>query len=114
MVKTRKVIFWGREDLLGRSVEIFLSARDEWKMVRLYSGQNDEELMDVIDMEKPDVVLLYLDNAEDKRTLPMQLFQCFPGLKVIALDLESNEIEIYGKQKFCVSTISDLLFAMER
>lgn len=113
MVKGRKVIFWGREDLLGCSVEMFLSARKEWEVIRLCSGQNDEALMDVIALEKPDVALLYLDKDEGFGTLPMQLIQCYPGLKVIALNLDSNEIEIYNRKKLCIGTISDLLSAVE-
>ncbi len=77
------------------------------------SGLNNERLLDVVEIEQPDAVLLYLPNHDDKRILPMQLIQHYPGIKVVALDLESNEIEIYHRQKRCIHTIADLLSALD-
>lgn len=111
MAKTKKVVFWGREDLLGHSVEIFLSAREEWEVIRISSGPKGEGLFDVIEKENPDVVLLYLE--DDDRTLPTRLIQCYPGMKVIALNLDSNEIETYNRQILCITEIEDLLSAVE-
>lgn len=112
-MNTRKVILWGREDLLGRSMEIFLSTRDEWEVIRLNSEQNDDYLLAAIEQEKPDVVLLYLNCNDVSGALPLQLIQCYPGLKVISLNLGSNEIEVYHKQTHCINAISDLLGVVE-
>ncbi len=111
MAKTRKIILWGREDVLGCSVEIFLSTLKEWEVVRRFSEQSDEGLKDVIEREKPDVVLLNLDSSN--QTLPVRLIQFYPGVKVITVDLNNNTIEIYNKQELCISAVSDFLYAVE-
>jgi hypothetical protein len=113
VVKTRKVILWGREDLLGSSVEILLSGCTGWEVIRLFSGQNENRLYQAIEQEKPDVVLLYPESCQDNDVLPMRVIQCYPGIKVININLNSEEVDIYSKQKVSVHTLSDLLGAFE-
>jgi hypothetical protein len=113
MVKTRKVILWGREDLLGRSVELFLSEHQEWEVLRLPNRQVDEGLLEITLREKPDVAILYLGNCSDNQSLPMRLIQQCPGLKVITVSLENNTMAVYCKQEVMVENVSDLLSVIE-
>ena len=112
-MNTKKVILWGRKDLLGRSMEIFLSNCEAWEVIRLNSEQKGNDLLEAIEQEKPDVVLLYQNCNDNNGTLPLQLIQCYPGLKVISLHLESNMIEVYNKQTHWINAISDLLGVVE-
>lgn len=82
-------------------------------MIRLNSEQNGNDLLAAVEQEKPDVVLLYQNCNDDNGALPLQLIQCYPGLKVISLHLDSNEIEVYNRQKHWINAISDLLGIVE-
>lgn len=113
MANTRKVVFWGGEDVLGCSVEKFLSAREAWEVIRILNRLGEETLAAVVAREKPDVAVLYLGHGDDKPRLPLRLIQECPGLKVITVGLGSNTIEVYSRQEVKVGNLADFLTLVE-
>ncbi len=109
MNKTKTVILWGREDLLGRGVEFFLSTRSEWEVIRVSDKQGVDFLTQEVERVKPDVVILYQGNCAEDMPVPMRLLQACPGLKVITVSLENNSVEVYSKQKVWLKEVADLL-----
>ncbi len=113
MNKTKTVILWGREDLLGRGVEFFLNTRSEWEVIRVSDKQGVDFLTQEVERVKPDVVIIYQGNCAGDVPVPMQLLQARPGLKVITVSLENNSVEVYSKQKVWLKEVSDLLTVVE-
>ena len=114
VMKTSKtVILWGREDMLGRGVELFLNARKEWEVIRISDKNNIDLLFRTIEQKKPDVVIIYEGDYSGDIHLPMQLMQARPELMVLTVSLESNSMEVYNKKKVWVKEVSDLLSVVE-
>ncbi len=113
MNKTKTVILWGREDLLGRGVEFFLNTRSEWEVIRVSDKQGVDFLTQEVERVKPDVVILYQGNCAGDVPVPMQLLQARPDLKVITVSLENNSVEVYNKQKVWLKEVADLLSVVE-
>ncbi len=113
MNKSKTVILWGREDLLGRGVEVFLNTRSEWEVIRISDKQGVDFLTQEVERVKPDVVIIYQGNCAEDVPVPMRLLQARPGLKVITVSLENNSVEVYNKQKVWLKEVSDLLSVIE-
>ncbi len=113
MNKTKTVILWGREDLLGRGVEFFLNSRSEWEVIRISDKQGADFLTQEVERLKPDVVIIYQGNCNGDMPVPMHLLEGRPQLKVITVSLENNSVEIYNKQKVWLKEVGDLLSVVE-
>jgi DNA-binding NarL/FixJ family response regulator len=113
VTKSMKVILWGREDVLGSAVELFLNTCKEWEVIRISETQNSEDLIQQVEKVAPHVVILYQGDCASQTDLPMLLIQDHPGLKVIMVSLENNSMEMYHKQKIYVKEVSDLLTFVE-
>lgn len=113
MMKPKKVILWGREDLLGRAVEFFLTIREKCEVIRVPDQQGLEALTQQLEAANPEVVILYQGDCASGSDLPLQLMQSRSELKVITFSLENNSLEIYNKQKVWVRNVADLLSIVE-
>ncbi len=113
MNRTNTVILWGREDLLGRGVEFFLSTRSEWEVIRISDKRGIDFLTEEVERAKPDVVIIYQGNCIGDMPVPMQLLQGRPQLRVITVSLENNSVEVYSKHKVWLKEVSDLLSVVE-
>lgn len=113
MVKAQKVFLWGREDILGCSFEMVLSAHKEWEVIQLLNLEDEEALVELIACEKPDVVILSLSTYKDTQSLPVRLIEKFIGLKVITVNLGNNTVEVFCRQEVKVDTMEDLLAVVE-
>lgn len=110
---SRTVILWGREDVLGKSVEFFLNKCQGWEVIRVTDQQSIEDLYQEVIKTSPEAIILNQGDSACDTRLPLRLMQSFPGLKVITVSLEDNLMEIYSKQKVCVKNVSDLLSVVE-
>lgn len=109
----RKVILWGREDLLSRAVRLFLETRMDWMVVRVSNDGNVEDLFHILLRERPDVVILCQDRFDGDAELPLRLINAQLCLKVVTLNLENNLMQVYSKQNVMIQGITDLLSVIE-
>ena len=114
MKKAKKVIIRGREDVLGRAFETFLENREEWNVIRIADDEPEEALVKFVEKENPDVVILYGGNYKCITSLPFQLMQNRPHLRVITASLQDNNLEVYDKRKICITNVADLFSAMDK
>ncbi len=105
----KKIILWGREDVLGQAVEIFLSSRKGWEVTRISDTQNIDMLFQAVRKIHPDVVILHEGDCFSRVNIPVQLTQENPGIKVIAVSLENNAMEIYDSRKLHLEEINSVL-----
>lgn len=113
MKTSRTVILWGREDMLGRGVELFLNTRKEWEVIRISDKHDARFLVREVERVQPDVVIIYQGDCASETNLPAQIITNQPNLKVILVSLENNSIEVYNKQKILVTELSDLFSIVE-
>jgi hypothetical protein len=113
MTKSRTIVLWGREDLLGSSVELFLTSQKEWHVVSISDEETLEALNLAVEKVRPDVVFIHQGDQSGDSQLPVRLLQDHPGLKVITFNLQNNLMEVYGKQNIMVKSASDLIAVVE-
>ena len=113
MTKSKKAILWGQDDLLAHAIEIFLTTAETWEVIRIPIGQDGDDLLDQAKAIRPDVIILYEGNCASAMSLPMQLIQAQPELKVVTVSLEDNRMQVFSKHSLTVRKVSDLLAVIE-
>jgi hypothetical protein len=108
MSKAKKVILWGRDDLLTKAVEIFLTAGIR-EVIRIPMEHGADYLVECAKKIKPDVVIVYVDDVN----LPLRLIQDQPNFKVVIVSLQDNQMQVYSKHSILVREVSDLLSVIE-
>jgi len=106
---TRKVVLWGRDDVLTQAVHSFLEAGANWEVARVSSSDDVENLFQRVIEEKPDVVVLCQDKAFEDSVIQLSLINKQLCRKVVTVSLESNQVQVYSKQDILLQGGSDLL-----
>jgi hypothetical protein len=124
MLKRKKVILWGENDLLTKAMEMFLTAGEagKWEVLRLPANQSISALVEKVQMVKPDLIILYQASSGDGSDPLLRLLQEQPELKVLAdqpesrvitVSLENNVMQVYSKRSITVRQASDLLSVID-
>lgn len=113
MGKHKTAILWGRDDVLSRAIELFLSSNKYWEVITIRDTQPLELLQKTVEDVDPSVIIIHQGDskasAEDEKGLPLHLIQKHPGIKVITMSLENNTAEVFNKQQVLIKEICDLL-----
>jgi len=102
-------VLWGVEGLFLDSVELFLKAGAAWDVVKVPDECGVDFLLQRVKTVKPTVVVLCQERDASDVALLMQLAQIQSCLKVVAISMESNLMQIYSKQRVIMHNVSDLL-----
>ncbi len=113
IIRSRKAILWGQVDVLAQAVSQFLTASVNWDVIRVPIEAGIEGLLMEMKREHPDVVILCQERTEDDASLPIRLIQEQHCPRVVTVELESNQIQVYSKQNIIVQGASDLLSIIE-
>ena len=113
MMKSRKVIVWGQDDLLSWAVNFFLAARKDWEVLSFSSDMGIDFLIRQVEDLSPDVVLVYQTKCVNSARMLMQLFYTRPELTMITVDPQENTMEVYNKKQILVERVSDLISVVE-
>lgn len=109
----RKVILWGQDDLFVQAIGSFLEARKTLNVIRIFSDQGADQLVEQVNALHPAVVILYLGNCSLDKQLPLHLLQNQPDLKVVMVSGEDNQVQVFQKQNLILREASDLLSILE-
>ena len=109
----RKAMIWGPDDVLTQAMEFFLKAEETWQVIRLSPDQSIDDLSQQIKRIQPDVIILHTGNCASNTSLPIQLIQEYPNVRVITASLENNQMQVYSKQSIRLRKASDLLSIIE-
>ena len=113
MMKSRKVIVWGQDDLLSWAVNFFLTARKDWEVLSFSSDLGIDFLIRQVEDLNPDVVVVYQTKCVNSARMLMQLFYTRPELTMITVDPQENTMEVYNKKQILVERVSDLISVVE-
>lgn len=79
------IVVWGREDLLSSSIEHFLAAKEDWKVVSISNKEDLDALILAVETTQPDIVIIHQGCHNDPTNLPLQFLQDHPAIKVITI-----------------------------
>ena len=113
MAKSKIIVVWGNDDLLGSSIEYFLSGKEGWKVYCVSKEEELDALIQAAGNEPIDLLILHHGDKKDIADSPFRLLQDYPSMRVISISLENNVMEVYSKQKILVQQASDLIMAIE-
>lgn len=112
-MKSKTIILWGNEDVLERAVELFLSSRQDWEVIQIPGDVCDDDLIAEVTKANPDVAILCFNNGDRETAIHTRLMEGCPGVKIITISLETNQVDVYQKVKVRVDEVSDLISAVE-
>ena len=95
------------------SVEFFLNTRTAWKVVKLSSKNGVDNFLQQVKTLEPTVVILCQERDVSDIALLMQLAQIQSCLKVVAVSMESNLMQVYSRQHFIMHDVADLLSVVD-
>ena len=113
IMETKVIVLWGDDNLLLGAVELFLNARETWKVVRFSNECDDGTLIQEMAGVHPDDFILDEGTFFKKLHLLTKFMQDFPKLKVITLNPNNNCVEVYSKQNILIQSASDLISVVE-
>ncbi len=112
-VKAKKVIVWGRPDVLSWAVKFFLSAHQDWQVTSLSNKSGTDGLICEVENMHPDAVIIYQRISARSAHLPAQLLSNYPNLSVITVNPDDNSMEVYNKKQIYIQEVSDLISVVE-
>lgn len=112
-MRIKKVVLWGREDLLSSSVELFLAAQKGWKVINVFDEDNPETLIKTVDSIHPDIVIMQKGDLAIHSNLPTILLHDHPKLKVVTINQNNNMMEVFSKQNILITSASDLISVVD-
>lgn len=107
--KSRSVILWGHNDLLGMAVESLLNAAHGWQVIKILGNPDLRVLAREVEKVHPKIVFITRSDGMDATPVPLDLVQDFPGLKIVVVNPENNRVEVYNRREFWIKETSDLL-----
>ncbi len=110
---SQKIVLWGNEDVLEKAIEIFLSGQKDWEVIRIPGDVCDDDLIAKVLQANPNVAILCLNSSDREAAIHTRLMEQCPGVKVITISLENNQMDVYQKVKVRVDEVSDLISAVE-
>lgn len=113
MTKSKLIVIWDGEDILSSYIKSFLATQEGWQVVSIANKEGLEALKLAVKTAQPDIVIIHQGYQNSSANLPMQLLQDYPAVKVIAISLENNLMEIFSKQEIWVKQVSDLIGVIE-
>jgi len=111
--KSKKIVFWGRADLLDSSVESILASLAGWEVVCVSNKAGIKALNMAVKKANPDIIIIRFEKNHTIPFLPMQIINDHPGIKVITLGFDNNSMEVYSKQTILIKQVSDLISVFE-
>ncbi len=113
MKEQKTFILWGCEDLIQEAVANLLSANQDWTIVRVANKDDYENLSQEVEQRKPSAVIITQIEPDEDSVLPLKLVQDHPGVKVLTICLENNQLEVYNRQHVRVKAVEDLISVID-
>ena len=113
MAKSKLIVVWGCENILGSSIKFFLETRSDWTVVNISSLKALKALILAEGTTSQDIVIILQGNQHAPVNLPLAFLKDHSAIKVITLGLEDNDMEVYSKQKITLEEASDLVKVIE-
>ena len=109
--QAKAIILWGQDDLLSWAVNLLLLRHRGLTVIRVSNEDGQEALIEAIEKVHPEVVIVY---ESDAMACPVtRLLEDFPRLRLITINSNNNDTEVYNKQTIRIKEGSDLVSIIE-
>lgn len=109
MLQKKKVVLYG-SSLFITGLEASLKVVPDLEIQRVEVKQQDS--LDRLRAQAPDVIIIELGIATGDKTI--NLLKSFPGVALIGLDPESNQLMVLSLQQESVLTTADLVQVIQK
>jgi len=110
---SKVIVLWGDDSLLLKAVESLLDTEDGFRVIRLSERLNNDLLIHRVKEACPDIFIIHEELIVEKMHLVTKFLQDLPKMKIITINFENNQVEVYNKQTICIKKSSDLLSIIE-
>jgi hypothetical protein len=107
--QVQKAVLWGPESVLMDSVELFLKTGTTWDVVKISNECGVDYLIQRAKIIEPVVIVLCQEKDVNDVALLMQLAQIQSCMKVVAVSMESNLMQVYSRSHVILHNVTDLL-----
>ena len=112
-IKKVNIVVLYSQSLFAAGIEARLMGANQFQITRV--DTSDKKAIDYLGELRPDVIIVDLNDAEAMQdNVITQFLKGNNVSKIIGLDLNSNEISIWRKEKKLVFTGVDLISAIEK
>jgi len=110
-VEKHRVLIVEEDSLFTNAVKLLLLLQENLEIVGTVSP--DIPIITAeIEQTEPDVIIISDDIATANTPRILSLLKTYPSLRIITLNLDGNQIKVYGSREVTVTTTEDLVGAI--
>lgn len=109
MQKNETVLLWGNDDILITSIKNILGTAKNLEVVVMPENIEIDNLHQAIRRHKAESVIIHQDDPHLMSMISIRLLRDNPGLKLVTVNLDNNEVEIFSKVEIIIKAASDLI-----
>jgi len=106
-METKRILICSNEFILGASLINLLAGEDDLEVVGL-AGLGQEALLKAIHKYRPFAVVISDIYLVSDKTFLTHIIHHYPGLKIISVNTDNNQINAYRNKEYTLSQASDL------
>ena len=110
----RKIILWGRDDLMMTAVRSLLEAKTGWEVNDMPDTWDDDAVIREVKRVSPHILIMSQTTFSTRTSLLAVLAQAYSKIKLITISPQENRLEIYDKQTVRINKASDLVSVIEQ
>lgn len=110
---SKTIIVLGREDVFSGALLLFLAQKETWKIVHFIQPHSLNQIISGVDTTQSDIVVIQQKSYAND-CLALEILQHFSQLKIVVVNLENNQVEVYSKQRVVAKKVSDLFALIEK
>ncbi len=105
----KTIVLWGQDDLLTQVVEALLGSQAGWEVIRISDQYDEAALASKLKIMEPHVLVVHQDVFSRSLRQLFEFVQKYSVLRIITINLDNNEMEIFNKQTVCLKEVSEFM-----
>lgn len=108
-VAPRTAIFWGRDDLLGKAIEMTLTTASDWRLIRISNETDAQTLAREVERLHPEIIFMSLEHFDQELPASICATEENSQLRIVIINPCNNRIEVFSRKVIWIQEMSDLL-----
>lgn len=105
----RTAIFWGRDDLLGKAIEMTLTTASDWRLIKISDDSDIQTLTREVERLHPEIIFMSLEHFDQELSASICATEENTQLRIVIINPCNNRIEVFSRKVIWIQEISDLL-----
>lgn len=106
---SRIAIFWGREDLVGKAIEMTLTTASNWRLIKISDNTDVRTLAREVERLHPEIVFMSLEHFDQELPASICATEENSQLRIVIINPCTNRIEVFSRKVIWIQELSDLL-----